>query len=57
MNINKAIKRDRKIKRRRYGHKVDGKSIFTIQEKQKQRAEQIKRERERIIKDDHYTDK
>lgn len=49
MNITKAIKRDRKIKRRKNGRTPNGKEI----KKQKQ----IDIERERKIRNDHYTDK
>jgi hypothetical protein len=32
MNTNKATSRERKYNKNRYGMRVDGKSIFTIQE-------------------------
>jgi hypothetical protein len=45
MNIFKAIKRDRKIQRRKYGHVTDGRSVFVIKETERQRAEKIKNQR------------
>jgi hypothetical protein len=45
LKIEKAIKRDREIARRRGGHKVDNKGIFTLLEEQKKRAKNIKKER------------
>lgn len=46
MKLSKASQRDRKINRRKHGMVVDSKSVFTIQRVQKERAEQIKKERE-----------
>jgi hypothetical protein len=46
MKLEKALQRDRKINKRRSGMKVDNRSIFTIQEIQKKKADEIKRERE-----------
>lgn len=43
MKLEKAIKRDRDVNKRRSGHKVDGRSVFKIQEIQKERAIKIKR--------------
>jgi len=45
MKILKAIKRDKEIQRRKYGHVTDGKSVFVIKETEKQRAERIKNQR------------
>lgn len=49
MKLDKAISRDRKISRRRNGHKSGGKSIKLIQEQLKKKAEAIKKEREEKI--------
>lgn len=46
MKLEKSVRRDRKISRRRGGHREDGRSVFTIQEEQRKRAEKIRRERE-----------
>jgi hypothetical protein len=46
MKIDKALRRDDKINQRRNGMVVDNRSIFTIQEEQKKKAEQIRLERE-----------
>ena len=46
MNINKALQRDRKHNKRTHGMVVDSKSVFNIQRLQKERAEQLKKERE-----------
>jgi len=45
MKLQKAVKRDRKINRRQNGHLEDGRSVFTIQEEQRKRADKIKQER------------
>ena len=45
MNINKALKRERQQKKRKNGMRVDNKSIFTIQEVQKKKAELIRERR------------
>jgi hypothetical protein len=45
-SIYKALRRDRKINRRRTGHQVDGRSVFLLEEEKKKRAEAIKRRRE-----------
>ena len=44
-NLQKAIKRDRKIQRRKYGHVTDGRSVFVIKETERQRCERIKSQR------------
>lgn len=46
MNLRKALERERKQKKRKNGMVVDSKSVFTIQRIQKERAEQLKKERE-----------
>ena len=46
MKLEKSLNRDRKINRRKGGHKVDNKGIFTIVETQKKKALRIKKERE-----------
>lgn len=45
MKIQKAIRRDRDIQRRRGGHQVDNKGIFIVLEEQKKKAKKIKKER------------
>ena len=45
MKLEKCIRRDREIQKRRGGHQVDNKGIFTIVEEQKKRAKKIKKER------------
>ena len=47
MNLHKASKRDNKISKRRNGHQEDGRSVFTIKRLQKERAQEIERERKR----------
>ena len=47
MNLRKAIERERKQHKRKTGMVVDSKSVFTIQQIQKKRAEQLKEEREK----------
>ena len=44
MNINKAIKRDR-LRTKRNEMQTDSKSVFTIQNTQKERAKKIKQQR------------
>lgn len=46
MKIDKATRRDSKIDRRKNGMRIDNRSIFTIQEVEKKRSQQIKKERE-----------
>lgn len=46
MDIRKAFRRDSKINKRQNGMRVVNKSIFTIQEEEKKRSLQIKKERE-----------
>lgn len=46
MNLNKATKRDRKRQKRKYGHVVDGRSVFVIEEVKVKKALKIKKERE-----------
>ncbi len=46
MNLYKAQQRDKKINKRHHGMVVDSKSVLTIERLQKERAEQIKKERE-----------
>jgi hypothetical protein len=45
MNINKANNRDRKINKRKYGMLIDNRNIFILEEEQKKRSLQIKKER------------
>ena len=45
MKIDKANRRDVRIQKRRGGHQVDNKGIFTIVEEQKKRAKKIKKAR------------
>ena len=47
MKLEKAVKRERKHRRNKWGHVVDSKSVFTIVETQKNRAKKIKQERKR----------
>ena len=57
MNINKAIKRDRKIGRRKNGHREDGRSVFLIKKIQKERALRIKKEhirKEELLEGDQH---
>ena len=44
-SINKAISRDRKYRKRRYGIQVDNKGIFTLVEAQRKRDLEIKKNR------------
>jgi len=46
MNLHKALERERKQHKRKNGMVIDSKSVFTIQQIQKERAEQLKKERE-----------
>lgn len=46
MKIEKAIKRDHKIHQRKNGMRINGRSIFTIQEIEKKRTEERKRQQE-----------
>lgn len=46
VRIEKALKRDRKINKRRFGMRVENRSIFTIQEVEKKKSEEMKRQRE-----------
>lgn len=55
MNINKINSRDSKLNRRRHGMRVSGRSIFTLEEIKKKKADKIKKERllkERIQQDE-----
>lgn len=45
MKLDKALKRDAEIQRRKYGPREDGRSVFDIEKIQKKRAEEIKRKR------------
>jgi hypothetical protein len=45
MRLSKCGKRDRMIEKRRNGHKTDGRSVFTLQEIQKKKRDEIKRSR------------
>ena len=47
MNLNKASKRDNKLRKRKSGHREDGRSVFTIKEIQKNRALKIRKEQQR----------
>ena len=56
MKLTKAEVRDKKIFRRKYGHKTDGKSIFIIQKNEyirakKRKAVALKRNRNRKFKE------
>jgi hypothetical protein len=44
--LSKAIARDRKINKRKYGQTEDGRSVKYIRDIQKQRSENIRKERE-----------
>lgn len=46
MNIDKALRRERKIQKRHYGMQVDGKNVFVSEEEKHKRAEQLRKERE-----------
>lgn len=46
LNINKINKRDSKINKRKNGMRISGRSIFTLEEVKKKKAEKIKKERE-----------
>jgi hypothetical protein len=46
MKIKKAENRDRKIHKKKHGMRINGTSLFTIQEILKNRADLIKKERE-----------
>jgi len=43
MKLTKALRRERRWKKRKDGMRIDGKSVFTIQEEQKKRADRIKK--------------
>ena len=43
MKLSKALRRERRWKKRKDGMKVDGRSVFIIQEEQKKRADRIKK--------------
>ena len=45
MNINKAAKRDNKLKKRKNGMREDSRSVFTIKQVQKDRAKKIEKAR------------
>jgi predicted metalloprotease len=50
--LSKATNRDRKIKKRKYGMRVDGKSVFVIKNAQKKRAvkiKQLRKEKEELL--------
>lgn len=44
MNINKAVKRDRKRQRNIHGHQEDGRSVKLIKEIQKKKSLRIKKQ-------------
>ena len=46
MKITKAETRDRKIHKKKHGLRINGRSLFTIQEIIKNKADLIKKERE-----------
>jgi|WetSurMetagenome_2_1015567.scaffolds.fasta_scaffold424964_3 hypothetical protein len=46
MKISKAENRDRKIHKKKHGMRINGRSLFTIQEILRNRSELIKKERE-----------
>ena len=45
MNLKKAVNREHKKHKLRYGMKMDNRNIFILQEIQKKQAEEIKRQR------------
>lgn len=45
MKVSKAMRRDRKFKKRKYGMKIDNKNIFLLEEEKRKKALQIKQER------------
>lgn len=47
MKIQKALRRDVEIERRKNGHHSDGNSVKLIQEIERKRAEKIKQERQK----------
>ena len=53
MNIYKACRRERKINKRK-NNLVGGKSVFTIQDEQRKRSEEIKKQRK--LKEDLLED-
>ncbi len=46
MDYRKAQRRDVKIKRRKTGMRIDGRSIFVIQEVERKKADEIRKARE-----------
>lgn len=52
MKLDKCIRRDRKRDRRRTGMKIDGKSVFILEEEKKKKSDAIKRKREEEFKED-----
>jgi hypothetical protein len=51
LDIRKCNNRDIKREKRRSGMRIDGKGIFIIQQKQYERAQEIKRKREQKEKE------
>ena len=45
MKLNKALRREKRWKKKKDGMRVDSRSVFTIQEEQKKRADKVKKER------------
>lgn len=50
--IDKQRRRDKKRKKERYGMKEDGRSVLLLQRLQRERAEEIKRKRQRERKEE-----
>jgi hypothetical protein len=50
MKIEKALKRDNKRLRRKYGHVVDGRSVKLLHDIQRKKSIEIKKEREEHMK-------
>lgn len=46
MKLSKASKRDRKLNKRRNGHREDGRSVFLIKQIQKEKALRIRKEQQ-----------
>jgi hypothetical protein len=47
MNINKALKRDKKYNKKKNGMRISGKGIFIIQDVCRKKAEKIKKNKEK----------
>jgi hypothetical protein len=46
MKLNKAVKRDKKRNKKRHGMRIDGQSVKLIAKIQKDKTEEIKKERD-----------